>query len=447
MTRQPLDRRTVLRGIGTAISLPLLEAMLPTSRAMGASAKVPVRMLFLMVPNGAHMPAWTPKNTGANYELTPILEPLSKHRQYVSVLSGLALDGARAHQDGAGDHARSGASFLTGSHPKKTDGADIRNDVSVDQVAAEFLGKETKFASLQLGLQGSAQSGSCDSGYSCAYSSNLSWRTESSPLPNETDPGAVFDRLFGSPEKVNTNQNASRQSIRRKSVLDLSLEDAKSLQSKLGAADKRKLDEYLYAIRDVENRIVNGNRLRVGENGVPNVSRPAGIPRDWSEHCKLMMDMAALAIRADATRILTFMLAREGDNDPYPQIGVPEGHHDLSHHGKSEEKQKKIQKINTYHVQHLAHLLDNLAAVDEAGQSFLDTSMIVYGSGISDGDRHNHDDLPILLIGKAGGAIKKASHWSYPADTPLCNLYLWMLKQAGVHVGRFGDSTGVLELG
>jgi hypothetical protein len=446
MIRKPLSRRTVLRGLGTAISLPLFEAMLPTSRAMAAAKKAPQRMVFLMVPNGAHMPAWTPEEVGPKFRLTPILEPLAKHREYVSVLSGLTLDGARAHQDGAGDHARSGASFLTGSHPKKTNGADIKNDVSVDQVAAEVVGKETRFSSLQLGLQGSAQSGSCDSGYSCAYSSNLAWRYESSPLPNETDPSAVFDRLFGSGDKVSEGQNRSARIEKRKSVLDFALDDAKRLQTKLGAADKRKLDEYLYAIRDVETRLLSGDRLKLGENGLPNIARPAGIPRDWSEHCKLMMDMTALALRSDSTRVLTFMFAREGDNDPYPQIGVPEGHHDLSHHGKSSDKQEKVQKINTYHVQHLAYLLDNLASIEEAGKSFLDHSMIVYGSGISDGDRHNHDDLPILLVGKAGGKIKKANHWKFPQDTPLCDLYLWMLQQLGVHTNRFGDSKGVLDL-
>jgi hypothetical protein len=447
MMRKPLSRRTVLGGLGTAISLPLLEAMLPVGRAAAAKgADLPTRMMFLMVPNGAHMPAWTPATTGPDYQLTPTLEALSKHRKYVSVLSGLTLDGARAHQDGAGDHARSGASFLTGCHPRKTDGADIQNDVSVDQIASESMGKQTRFASLQLGLQGSATSGQCDSGYSCAYVSNLSWRSKTSPLSHERDPSAVFDRLFGTGDsKVSEGQVRSARLEKRKSVLDYALEDAKRLQSQLGSADKRKLDEYLYAVRDVETRMLTSDRLKVGENGIPNIARPAGIPRDWSEHCKLMMDMAALALRSDSTRVLTFMFAREGDNDPYPQIGVPEGHHDLSHHGKSAEKQEKIQKINTYHVQHLAYLVDNLAGVEEAGGSFLDNSMIVYGSGISDGDRHNHDDLPILMIGKAGGKIRKASHWQFAKDTPLCNLYLWMLNNAGVITNKFGDSTGQLE--
>ena len=445
MNRKPILRRTVLRGLGTAVSLPLLEAMLPTSRAAAAPA-APLRMMFFMVPNGAHMPAWTPSTQGANFTLPPTLEPLQKHQEFVSVFTGLTLDGARDHGDGAGDHARSGASFLTGAHPRKTDGADIKSSVSVDQVAAQAVGSKSRFASLELGIDGSAQAGSCDSGYSCAYSSNLAWRNESSPLAKENDPSAVFDRLFGNSDSASEGKNRAARIERRKSVLDFVLDDAKALQSRLGTADKRKLDEYLYAVRDVENRMTHSDKLKVGEDGVPNIARPAGIPRDWSEHCKLMMDMTALAIRSDATRILTFMYGNEGDNKGYPQIGVPEGHHELSHHGKSDEKQAKVQKINHFHMQHFAYLLDHFAGVEEAGSPLLDNCLILYGSGISDGDRHNHDDLPIMMVGKGGGRIKKPAHMQFPKDTPLCNLYLWMLNQVGVKADSFGDSTGVLKI-
>ncbi len=428
------------------MSLPFLDAMLPTGNALAtASAAAPLRMMFLMVPNGAHMPAWTPSTEGANYELSTTLEPLAKHRDHISVFSGLTLDGARDHGDGGGDHARSGASFLTGAHPKKTDGADIKNSVSVDQVAALAIGSKTRFASLEMGLEGSAQSGSCDSGYSCAYSSNLAWRNENSPLAKENDPSSVFDRLFGDGDAAKEGKNRAARNDRRKSVLDFVLDDAKSLQRKLGAGDQRKLEEYMYAVRDVENRIVHSDKLRVGEDGIPNFPRPAGVPRDWSEHCKLMLDMAAIAIRTDSTRVLTFMFANEGNNRGYPEIGAPEGHHDLSHHGKSEEKQVKIQKINLFHMQHFAYLLDHFAGVEEAGSKLLDNCMIIYGGGISDGDRHNHDDLPILMAGKAGGKIKRASHWKFPQNTPLCDLYLWMLNQSGVKADSFGDSKGVLK--
>jgi hypothetical protein len=444
--QKTISRRTVLRGMGTVVSLPFLEAMMPNGFAHATDLEKPMRMMFFMVPNGAHMPAWTPAKEGKDYELTPILQPLSKHRDSVSVFTGLTLDGARDHGDGAGDHARSGAAFLTGAHPRKTDGSDIKNSISIDQFAANAIGNKTRFTTLELGLEGSAQAGSCDSGYSCAYSSNLAWRNESSPLAKEKDPSAVFDRLFGNGDKVSEGKIRSARLGRRKSILDFVQEDAKSLQRQLGQADIRKIDEYLYAIRDVENRVLNGDKLKIGQNGVPNFPRPAGIPGDWSDHCKLMMDMTALAIRSDATRILTFMYRNEGNNDGYPQIGVAEGHHDLSHHGKSDEKQAKVQKINTYHMEHFAYLLDNLASAEEAGGSLLDNCMIVYGSGISDGDRHNHDDLPIIMAGKAGGKIPKAGHWKFPSNTPLCNLYLWMLQQSGVNATQFGDSTGVLEL-
>jgi hypothetical protein len=446
MKNKQISRRTVLRGLGTAISLPFLDAMLPAGRALAAApGAAPLRMLFFMVPNGAHMPAWTPKSEGPGFELSPTMEPLAKHKEYISVFSGLTLDGARDHGDGGGDHARSGASFLTGAHPRKTDGADIKNSVSVDQVAAQAIGGKTRFASLELGLEGSAQAGSCDSGYSCAYSSNLAWRNESSPLAKENDPSAVFDRLFGNGDAASEGKNRAARLERRKSVLDFVLDDAKSLQRRLGAADQRKVDEYLYAVRDVENRMVHSDKLRVGEDGIPNFPRPAGVPRDWSEHCKLMLDMTALAIRSDSTRILTFMFANEGNNAGYPQIGAPEGHHDLSHHGKSEDKQAKIQKINLYHMQHFAYFLDHFSGVQEGDGQLLDNCMIVYGGGISDGDRHNHDDLPILMAGKAAGRIKKPSHWRFPQNTPLCDLYLWMLNQAGVKADSFGDSKGILK--
>lgn len=446
MNNQRLSRRTILRGLGTAMSLPLLDAMLPVGRiAAAAGPQAPLRTMYFMVPNGAHMPAWTPASEGPGYVLSPTMEPLAKHRETISVFSGLTLDGARAHEDGAGDHARSGASFLTGAHPKKTDGADIKNSVSVDQVAAQVIGSKTRFASLELGLEGSTQAGGCDSGYSCAYSSNLAWRNENSPLPKENDPSAVFDRLFGNGEKVGEGKSRAARIERRKSVLDFVQEDAKTLHKKLGIADQRKVDEYLYAVREVESRLSNSSKLRIGEDGIPNIPRPSGIPHDRSQHCKLMLDMVALAIRSDSTRVLTFGFANEGNNWGYPEIGAPEGHHDLSHHGKSEEKQAKIQKINLFHMQHFAYLLDHFADVEEAGGKLLDNCMILYGSGISDGDRHNHDDLPIIMAGKAGGKIKKASHWRFPKDTPLCDLYLWMLNQSGVKADSFGDSKGVLK--
>jgi hypothetical protein len=261
------------------------------------------------------------------------------------------------------------------------------------------------------------------------------------------DPAAVFDRLFGTGDKVSNRAQRSALTARRKSILDFALEDANNLKRRLGVADQRKLDEYLYAVRDVENRLTRTDKLAVGEDGMPTYARPAGVPRVWEEHCKLMMDMIALAIRTDSTRILTFMLANEGSNRGYPEIGAPESHHDLSHHGKSEDKQAKLRKINEFHLKQLAYLAEQLAGIEEGDGNLLRNSMILYGSGISDGDRHNHDDLPILMLGSAGGRIKKPGHWKSPPNTPLCNLYLWMLHQAGVKADRFGDSNAILSFG
>lgn len=454
MNQLRISRRTVLRGFGASVALPLLECMVPSGSAEATnadSAKArgddgPLRMLFFNVPNGVHLPHWTPTKTGRDFELPAILKELADFRQHMTVLTGLTLDGAHAHGDGAGDHARSGASFLTGAHPRKTQGADIQNSVSVDQVAAQAIGNQTRFPSLEFGLEGSAQSGDCDSGYSCAYSSNLSWRSATSPMAKEVDPSAVFDRLFGGADVASAAQNKSVRIQRRKSVLDFVLEDAKALQKKLGSADHRKLEEYLYSVREVETRLVGADKLRVGEDGIPNYPRPAGVPRQWDVHCRLMMDMVALSIQSDSTRLLTFMYANEGNNRGYPEIGAPEGHHDLSHHGKSQEKQEKVSKINIHHIQQFAYLIKQMSSIREGERSLLDNCLILYGSGISDGDRHNHDNLPIILLGRGGMRLQGNTHQRFAEKTPLCNLYLWMLNQFAAPVDRFGDSTQVLDI-
>ncbi|MEM7558511.1 MAG: DUF1552 domain-containing protein [Planctomycetota bacterium] len=439
MKKTTIDRRTILRGLGTAISLPMLDAMLPSASA--ADDKLPLRVAFLYVPNGMHMPDWKPSNTGSNFEITPTLKPISHLKSEFNVLTNLTLDGARAHGDGGGDHARSAAAFLTGAHPKKTNGADILNGTSVDQVIAREVGDESRFASLELGLEGSSQSGSCDSGYSCAYSSNLAWRNSTSPLAKEMDPGAVFDRLFASGNAQEDNQSKGVRKNRRKSVLDFALEDAQKLHRDLGAADRRKLDEYLYALRDIEKRLVMSEKLDVG-----NYERPAGVPKDLGEHFKSMLDMMTLALQTQSTRVTSFMFANEGSNRSHPQLGAPEGHHELSHHGKSADKQSKISKINHYYVQQLAYFLDGLSSIKEGDSTLLDNCLVLYGSGISDGDRHNHDDLPILIAGKGAGRVRTGRHLEFKKQTPLCNLYLWMMQQFGIRADSFGDSTGALKL-
>jgi hypothetical protein len=441
-----LSRRTVLRGLGTAVALPFMDVMSPC-RLLSAAAPAkaaPLRMAFLYVPNGMHMPEWTPQREGANYDLPRTLEALKPHQRQVNVLSGLTLDGAHAHGDGGGDHARSVAAFLTGAHPRKTDGADIQNGVSVDQYAAAAVGSATRFASLELGLEASSQAGRCDSGYSCAYASNMSWRSPTSPMAKEVDPGAVFDRLFAGQTTRETRKAKSIRDKYRKSVLDFVLEDANDLKKVLPVSDQKKLDEYLYSVRDVEKRFVGVEKLAFSEEGVPDYPRPAGVPKAMADHAQLMMDMIALAFQTDSTRILTLMLTNAGSNRGYPELGVSEGHHDCSHHGKSEEKQAKIATINRFHLEQFVYLLDRLSQMREGDGSLLDHSMVVYGSGISDGDRHNHDDLPILLAGNAGGRIRSGRHIRYANKTPLCNLYTWMLQQMGVHTKSFGDSNAVL---
>lgn len=448
MSKSHISRRTVLRGLGVSMSLPLLEAMLPApARAAGSErvGKPPVRMAFLYVPNGMHMPAWTPKETGADFEVPATLEPLAKYRSEMTVLSGLTLNGARALGDGGGDHARSVAAFLTGAHPKKTNGADINNGVSVDQLAASKVGSRTRLPSLELGIERSAKAGNCDSGYSCVYTSNMCWRSPTSPVAKEVDPAAVFDRLFGDAMAKGSFQERSKHDRYRTSVLDLVIEDAKTLHKNLGGTDRRKLDEYLYAVRDIERRIASAGKLRNTEAGIPDYERPAGVPREFDLHTQLMFDLMTLAMQTDATRILTFMFTNAGSNRSYPQIGVGEGHHNLSHHGNNHEKQEKIAKINRYHVQLFSYLVEKLASTKEGEGTLLDNCMVMYGSGIGDGNRHNHDNLPIVLLGRGGGSIQSGRHLDYPRNTPLTNLYRSLLQRVGAPVDEFGDSTGVLE--
>ena len=442
-----LPRRTFLKGLGTALALPALEAMLPAAKLLGATPPVtpggfPKRMAFVFIPNGAHMPDWTPKDVGTVFELPPTLEPLKSVRENLLVLSGLAHDKARPHGDGAGDHARSAATFLTGCQARKTDGADIKVGVSVDQVAAAKLGTLTRFPSLELGCDTSKRTGNCDSGYSCAYSFNLAWKTESTPLPVEVDPRLVFERLFAGADAKETAASRAERQAYRKSVLDFVLEDARQLQANLGATDRRKLDEYLTAVRELEQRIERAEQFATT---LPDYSKPTGIPKDDEQHLRLMYDLMALAFQTDTTRIASFMVAHDGSNRPYPFLGVSEGHHTISHHEKNEEKQAKIAKINRYHVTQFAYFLEKLKSIREGEGTLLDNSMIVYGSAIADGNAHNHDNLPVLLAGGGGGTIRPGRHVRYAKETPMANLYISMLERMGAPTERFGDSTDSLK--
>ncbi|MCI0746096.1 MAG: DUF1552 domain-containing protein [Verrucomicrobia subdivision 3 bacterium] len=436
-----LTRRTFLRGMGTAMALPLLEAMTPV-RILGVEpATNPLRMAFIYVPNGVNMADWTPAREGTDFELPYILEPLKPHQRDLQVLSGLAHRKADPNGDGPGDHARASASFLTGVQARKTAAVDIRAGVSADQVAAGRLGKLTRFPSLELTCDKGQQAGACDSGYSCAYQFNLAWKTPTTPLPPEVNPRLVFERLFGSGDAVESAKSRAARQANHKSILDFVLEDARQLRSKLGATDRGKLDEYMTSVREIEQRIEYAEKLSAS---APDYTKPASIPADYEQHIRVMFDLLALAFQTDTTRIATFMIAHDGSNRSYPSIGVSDGHHDLSHHGGNSEKKKKIAAINHFHVQQFARFLEKLKGIREGSGSLLDNSMVVYGSGIADGNAHAHYDLPVLLAGRGGGTLKTGRHVRYATDTPMTNLYLAMLDRMGAHEERFGDSTGQL---
>ncbi|MBY0508297.1 MAG: DUF1552 domain-containing protein [Bryobacteraceae bacterium] len=446
VTRKSLDRRTLLRGLGLGVALPMLDAMTPAFAANKVTAAAPRRLAFCYVPNGIIMPAWTPTGEGKSYELSRVMQPLAAYRQQMLVLSGLAHKNGQALGDGPGDHARAAASFLTGVHPKKTEGADILLAPSVDQVAAEAIGRQTRFASLELGLESSGMVGNCDSGYSCAYSNSIAWRSATTPLPPEINPRAVFERLFGDGESFDPHTRAvmARQD---KSILDAIRGDASGLQANLGGADKRKLEEYLYSLREIERRITDAEKQAAsgGRDQTPSLDKPAGIPVTFEEHAKLMFDLQVAAMRADLTRVMTFMIGREGSNRTYRSIGVSEAHHGLSHHLNAEEKIEKITKINVLHAELFAYFLGQLAKTPDGDGTLLDHSMVVYGSGLSDGNRHDHHDLPVLVAGGGGGTLQGGRHIKYASRTPMTNLYLSLLDRMGVKPETIGDSTGRIE--
>jgi len=399
-------------------------------------------MAVVYVPNGIVMDGWTPASEGAGYTLPPILEPLAPHRGSILLLSGLAQKNGLALGDGPGDHARAAGSYLTGVHPKKTAGADIKNGISFDQIAAQHLASKTRFASLELGCEKTVMAGNCDSGYSCAYTNNLAWRSETAPLPPEANPRLVFERLFGAADGPTDPASRARRKLYDQSILDLVREDAARLRTGLGRTDQRKLDEYLHSVREIERRIQSAENAEAD----PTIGKPSGIPVDYAEHARLMFDLAAAAFQTGLSRVVTIMMGREGSNRTYREIGVPEAHHGLTHHKGDSDKIARIAKINRYHVEQLAYFLGRLKSIDDGGASLLDRSMVLYGSGISDGNRHQHDDLPTLIAGGANGQVRGGRHAVYPKGTPATNLFLSMLHRMGVPAETVGDSTGKLEL-
>lgn len=437
-----VSRRMVLRGMGISLALPWLEATSAPVKAAAVTA-TPNRMAFIFVPNGVVLDHWTPSTEGYGFKLPSILEPLAPVQDSLLVLSGLTHDKGRANGDGAGDHARSASVFLTGAQPRKTDGENIRSGISVDQVAAKAVGQRTRFSSLELGVDPGRNAGNCDSGYSCAYSSNISWSSETTPVGKEVNPRLVFERLFAGGKPSEIDRSARQRQALQQSVLDFIADDAKRLQSRLGRNDTRKLDEYLTGVREIERRL--GSDLKAAPTDVDVDYRiPDGIPGDYQDHMRLMCDMLVLAFQTDSTRIATMMFANAADNKNYRKIGVPDGHHDLSHHGNNPEKLEKIRQINRFHVQQLSYLLQRMKSVQEGESTLLDNSMICYGSAISDGNRHNNENLPIVLAGGGAGTLETGRHIRYSTETPMCNLFMSMLDRMGVDAPFIGDSTGRL---
>jgi len=443
--KKAIPRRTVLRGMGATLALPLLDAMVPAFAATRQTAARAIpRLSTVYLPNGRIMDRWTPATDGAGFELTPILEPLAPFRDRMLVLSGLNHEAGRALPgEAAGDHARAGATYLTGVHPRQTEGADVRAGVSADQIAARELGKHTQLASLELGVDASELLGQCEAGYTCAYMNTISWRTETTPAPMEHRPRVVFERLFGDSDSTDPAVRL-RRIQKDRSILDSVMSKATYLMTGLDTSDRARFTQYLDAIRDVERRIQLAEEQSSRE--LPAVERPAGVPETFLEHAKLMFDLQVLAFQTDMTRVITFMLGREFGGRPYPEIGIPEGHHGLTHHQYKQDKIDKVIQINIYQTKAFAYFLEKLKSTPDGDGSLLDQMVILYGGSLSDGNLHLHENLPNVLLGGAAGRLKGGRHLRYKPDTPMTNLLLTVLDKIGVPLDNLGDSNGKLDL-
>jgi hypothetical protein len=400
-----------------------------------------VRMAFVYVPNGMDMRNWNMDYEGRLGALPQTLQPLAQHKDDITVLGNLTHNTGRALLDGAGDHGRCGGSYLTGVQVKKSV-TEVRASKSVDQYVADHVGGQTRFPSLEVGLEDARQAGNCDSGYSCAYTNNLAWRSETQPLPPILNPRMLFERLFGDMAGRSPEAREQRR-ISRRSILDFVLEDARRLRGDLGPTDQRKLDEYLTSIRQIEEQMKRAELVNAEID--PGMDKPYGVPSDFAEHFRLMTDMITVAFQADLTRVVTFLVTREGTSRAYREIGIPDGHHPLTHHRNNPELMDKVAKINRYHVEQFSNWLTKLKAAEESDGSVLDNSMIVYGAGLSDGNLHSHHDLPTLIAGRGGNSIQSGRRVVYRKETPMCNLHLTMMERMGVHMDHFGDSTGHLN--
>jgi Protein of unknown function (DUF1552) len=446
--RASFSRRRFLRGLGACMALPAFESFSPLrllgAPAGGAAAKAaPVRMAFLQVPNGIIPANWWPTSeAGTDFTLSPTLQPFEKIRHELQVISGLDDLSANAGADGGGDHARAGATFLTGVRIKKTSGADIYAGTSIDQLVAQKIGHLTRFPSLELSCEPNRKSGDCDSGYSCAYEYNMSWRSATQPVTPESNPRLVFERLFGVGSPEQRVQNLKRRQMEERSILDFVMEDASTINAQMNGRDRQKLDQYLTGVREIEQRIERAERMPV-----PNLSMdtPSGIPANTGEHMQLLFDMLHLAFQTDSTRIASMLIAKEGSDRTFPEIGITEGHHSMSHHRNVPETIAKLTKVDLWYTQQLGKFLEKMEATkDVDGNSLLHNSMILYGSGNADGNRHTHYDLPIMVAGSGGGGFKPGRYVKADAK-PLTNLFLRMADNMGVQgIERIGDSTGRL---
>ncbi len=445
------SRRRFLQGVGAFVALPVLPSLLPrqalaADAIAGSPAAAPLRMAFITFPNGCNLDRWWPTGEGSAFQLNETMASLEGVKRHIQVISGLDHLNAEPGPDGAGDHARANATLLTGVRARKTAGSDIHLGISVDQVAAQRIGNHTRFPSLELTSDPERQAKGCDSGYACAYQYNVSWRSDVTPMPPESNPRLLFERLFGEGVQGQRGEAFRARQQTQRSILDFVLEDARSLRRKLGDRDDQKLDEYLTSIREIEKRIVHTEGF--GAVPDPEIDTPSGIPPEVGDHMDLMYDLMLLAFQTDSTRIATMMLGHDGDNRPYPQLGVADGHHNISHHQEKPDLLDKIARIDRHHVEHFGRFLDKLAAArDPDGSSILENSLIVYAGGNADPNRHSHTDLPVILAGSAGGRIETGRYLKVP-NQPMCNLFLDMLDRVGAEgVERLGDSTGRKVLG
>jgi hypothetical protein len=445
------SRRNFLRGLGACVGLPAFESLLggralaASSGAALAKSGAPLRMAFLYIPNGVIMDAWAPQGEGSDFQLGKSLQSLAPHRGDLQFFSGFEHANGWAGGDGAGDHARANATVLTGARPRKTSGSDIHLGISVDQLAAKEVGAATRFRSLELTCDAVRASGGCDSGYSCAYQFNLSWRSETQPATPEPSPRLVFERLFGGGSGEERAKSYMARQAKQRSILDFVMEDARALNKQLGRNDQNKLDEYLTGVREIEQRIAAMEKF--GPPPDPGVDSPdPGIPGGFEEHIRLMMDMQVLAFRTDSTRISTLLLAHDGSNRTFKEIGVSDGHHNLSHHQGDEAKIESLRKIDAFYAAQFAYYLEQMKKYEDAqGGTLLDNSMIVYCGGLSDGNRHSHDNLPVVVAGRAGGSFHPGRHVKFADKTPMSNLHLRLLREMGVKTDSFGDSTALLK--